>query len=202
MQVIAIAGASGSGKTTLAQELAQKLAGTNPLVIPLDAYYRDFSALTEEARALLNFDHPDALESELIFAHLTLLLSGEEVQIPSYDFKVHARSGYTKPVRAHGIIILEGIYALYWQEIRALCSHRIFVDTPQETCFSRRFKRDQCERGRNPDSIASQWQTTVAPMFQSFALPTREFATQWVSGELAFCAPAEALASQILQHER
>ena len=197
MQLITIAGASGSGKTTLAEQLASHLPGAEPVIIALDAYYYDTRCIPEQQRGTLNFDHPDALESGLLIQQLLQLLRGEPVQIPIYDFKFHVRSGYTSPVTAIDIIILEGIYALYWAEIRALSSHRIFVDTSPEACFSRRFNRDQKERGRNADSIVSQWQTTVEPMFQTFALPTREFATQSISGEHDFHASVIELSRQL-----
>lgn len=177
MHVITIAGCSGSGKTTLANRLAQRLADHNPLLLAVDAYYRDYGALSFTEREKLNFDHPDAIESELLIAHLRSLLAGNPIKVPLYDFKTHSRRADTDTVHPSRIIIIEGIYALYWPEIRAVSQERIFVDTPLSICFERRLIRDQNERQRTEESITSQWQDTVEPMFRQHALGTREFAT-------------------------
>ncbi len=197
MQIIAIAGASGSGKTTLAQELAVELADLGATVIALDSYYHESSHIPEAERAQRNYDHPDSLESDLLIKHIQQLIRGEAIQLPIYDFATHNRSGYSPLTSAAEVIILEGIFALYWPEIRELCAHRLFVDTSSDTCFSRRFKRDKCERGRSADSITAQWKTTVEPMYREYALPTKQYASRLVDGEQVFTGVIKELVEEI-----
>jgi uridine kinase len=177
MQTILIAGASGSGKTTLAERLSECLGRERSLIIALDSYYRDLSHLTICERERVNFDHPDALDLPLLNQNLLSLKNGERVKIPQYDFKLHTRSGYSETHVHTDVVIVEGIYALYWPQIRMLGDHTVFIDTPLSICLSRRIERDQRERGRTYESIITQWERTVEPMFKEHALKTAQFAT-------------------------
>jgi uridine kinase len=182
MPIVLIAGASGSGKTTLAERLQEKL-GNNSLLIAVDSYYRDLSHLPPDERAKNNFDHPDSFEQELLVRDLELLQHGSEITVPHYDFKTHSRAGFLPASKPTPVIIIEGIFALYWPELRRLSAHRVFVDTPLETCLERRLERDQRERGRTAESVMTQWNATVKPMFEQYTLPTREHATLYVQGD-------------------
>lgn len=182
MFVVLIAGASGSGKTTLAKLLANKLGSAKARLIALDSYYKDLSHLPPAERALYNFDHPDSFDADLILEHLDLLAKGQAIEVPCYDFKTHSRTARTEPLAPTEIIIIEGIFALYWPKLREIAALSVFVNTPLETCLARRVERDQLERGRSQDSIISQWQSTVAPMYMEHVVPTKEFAGLLLQG--------------------
>ena len=181
--LIAVAGASGSGKTTLAEELARELEGTH---FHLDHYYRDLSHLPPEQRAEQNFDHPDQMEHELLLEHLTLLAEGRGIERPSYDFAQHTRvPHHTEYLREPHVLLLDGIFALHWPEIRALLSLAVYVDTPDALCYERRLRRDVRERGRAPEQVAAHYAATVRPMAERFVRPTAQWADLVVDGTSA-----------------
>ncbi len=179
MYLIGIAGPSGSGKTELARALSLALGGP---VISLDSYYRELAHLPLDERAQTNFDEPDAIEHDLLLAHLSALAGGQGVEIPVYDFTRHLRTGETEAVPTAGFGIVEGMWALYWEDVRRLLGTKVYVHTSDEVCFERRLARDLRERGRSPESVASQYAATVRPMAQRYVLPTRLFADVVVSG--------------------
>lgn len=188
--LIAIGGCSCSGKSALAHYLAADLNG---VVLPVDAYYRDLSRLDPEARVRVNFDSPDAVDVEALLADLRRLAGGRPVERPVYDFTTHTRSGLRVPMPAAPVVILEGLFALYWREIRDLCRIRVFVDLEDHLCFERRLRRDTVERGRTPESVRQQYEETVRPMSEIHVLPTRRFADLTVSG----AAPLSTSAAQV-----
>lgn len=178
--LIAIAGASGSGKTTLAEELARELEGTH---FHLDHYYRDLSHMPPGERARQNFDHPEQIEHELLFAHLRALAAGEGIDQPCYDFALHTRvPGQVVHVREPHALLIDGIFALHWPAIRALAALKVYVDTPDELCYERRLRRDVRERGRSPEQVAAHYAATVRPMAEKFVRPSARWADLVVDG--------------------
>lgn len=180
--VIGIAGCSGSGKTTLAAELACELNGIH---FPLDHYYRDLSHLPPAERALQNFDDPAIIESSLLAAQVAALARGEAIERPLYDFSTHTRvSGATEAIRPGAYLFVEGLFALAYGELLPLYHMRIYMETPDDLCFERRLRRDVVERGRSPESVRRQYETTVRPSSISFVLPTRVHADVVIDGAL------------------
>ena len=173
--VIGIAGGSGSGKSRISEALETTLA---PGIARLqhDSYYRDLSHLPSEERRVFNFDHPDALETDLLIAHLDALIAGESVDVPTYDFATHCRSSTTRTLQSAPIILVEGIMALHDPALRARLSLRVFVDTPADVRLIRRLKRDMAERGRSPEQTMAQYLDTVRPMHDRFVAPCRAHA--------------------------
>lgn len=180
--LIGIAGGTGAGKTTLAQTLSKTL-GNQACLIPHDAYYRDLSNLPLETRAQTNFDHPNALETELLITHLQTLTQNQSVQIPTYDFTSHTRTKKTLHLTPHPIIIVEGILLFENPSLCDLCNLKIFVDADADIRFARRITRDVTERGRTPQSITQQYLTTVRPMHNTFVAPSRNQADLIIPGE-------------------
>jgi uridine kinase len=179
--IIGIAGPSSSGKTELARQLAGKLPGTP--IVSLDSYYRGMEEVPLEARKKVNFDHPDALEWPLLHQHLTALAEGRPFDEPVYSFSEYARTGETRRIEPGEFVIVEGLFVLYWPELRALLDTKLYVETDPGVCFNRRLRRDVAERGRTPESVLEQYQRTVRPSAEWFVIPTRRFADLVVSGE-------------------
>jgi uridine kinase len=178
--VLAIAGCSGSGKTTLAAQLARTLGGVH---FHFDNYYRDLSHLPPAQRALENFDDPALIESPLLVTHMRTLAAGSPIERPLYDFSTHSRiPGQTETFRPGPFLLVEGIFALYFPELLPLYQLRVYVDTPDELCFERRMKRDIEERGRSPESIRRQYETTVRPSSGEFVRPSAAHADLIVDG--------------------
>ncbi|TCK70785.1 uridine kinase [Acidipila rosea] len=172
--ILGIAGCSGSGKTTLAQELARELEGTH---LHLDHYYRDLSHLTYEQRCQQNFDHPDALELPLLLSHLRELAAGRSVELPQYDFTTHTRKpGITEHIFERHLLLVDGIFALHYDNLRPLYDLSIYVDTPDEVCYGRRLARDVRERGRSPEVVAAHYADTVRPMAEKYVRPSAQYA--------------------------
>jgi uridine kinase len=181
--LIGIAGPSCSGKSVLAAGVARRLGISESAVIPLDAYYRDLSALRPEERAETNFDHPDALDRRLLSEHLRALARGEPVSRPVYRFDSHTRSGRGCEVPVDSYIVVEGLFALYWSDVRACLGLRVFVDADERLCLDRRLERDTRRRGRTPASVRRQFRETVVPMSRRHVLPTRRYADLVVRGD-------------------
>jgi uridine kinase len=177
--LIGIAGPSGAGKSTLAAALAEALGAP---IISLDSYYRELAHLPLEERARMNFDEPRALDAGLLAGQLTQLAAGEETSIPIYDFSRHTRAAGATLLRPRDFILVEGLFALYWPEVRALLGTKVFAAAPDDLCFTRRLERDVRERGRTPASVTFQYSATVRPMAEKYILPTRSWADVVVSG--------------------
>ena len=191
--VIGIAGLSGSGKTALARQLAPQLAEGCALV-SLDSYYHPQAHLSFEDRARVNYDHPDAIDWELLAGHLTALASGQAIDEPLYLFGQHTRSAETTRIEPRPFLMLEGILALHSAPIRELLDLKVFVSTAGDECLRRRLERDIAERGRSRESVLRQYEETVWPMAQCFVLPSQEFADLVVSGE----EPLDEAVAQVL----
>jgi uridine kinase len=169
--IIGVAGGSGSGKTTVVQQIIQALGEAEVTVLHHDAYYRDRSELTLIQRQQINYDHPDALENELLITNLKELSNHEPVAVPVYDFSQHARLPQTERVEPASIIIVEGILVFQDPRLRALMDLRVFVETDADVRFIRRLKRDLEERGRTLDSVVAQYLNTVRPMYSNSSSP-------------------------------
>jgi uridine kinase len=174
--VIGIAGGTGSGKTTVACKVADALPPGSVLIIEHDAYYRDRRDISFEERSNLNYDHPDALDNDLLVDHLAALRRGQPVELPVYDFKTHLRLEQTRHVDPAPVIILEGILVFVDARLRRLLDIKIFVDTDADIRVIRRIRRDIEERGRDFDSIRQQYYATVRPMHDQFVEPSKRWA--------------------------
>jgi uridine kinase len=177
--LIGVAGPSGAGKSELSRRLAAVLAAP---IIPQDAYYHDLGHLTMEERTACNFDIPDSIDHGLLARDLRRLEAGGDAAIPVYDFARYTRTGETEHIPASEFVIVEGLFALYWEEIRGLLCTRVFVELDDRVCFDRRLERDVRERGRTPDSVRRQYESTVRPMARQYGLPTRAHADVVVGG--------------------
>ena len=173
--VIGIAGGSGSGKTTVANVILQRVGEQHIAYLPHDAYYKDLMDLPEAQRAEINFDHPASLDTELLSEQLKQLIQGNPIDLPVYDFKVHARTGYTIRIEPQPVIIVEGILIFAEKSLRDLFDVKIFVDTDSDLRFIRRLSRDISERGRSTDSVIQQYLSTVRPMHLEFVEPSKRY---------------------------
>jgi uridine kinase len=174
--IIGVAGGTGSGKTTVAREILKR-AGTEQIsLIQHDAYYKDLGALPLAQRAMMNFDHPDALDNELLIAHLKALKAGQAIEMPVYDFTTHTRTGETRRVGPNRIILVEGILIFADQALRELMDVKIYVDTEPDIRFIRRLERDLAERGRTMESVIRQYLSTVRPMHEEFVERSKRYA--------------------------
>jgi uridine kinase len=173
--VIGIAGGTGSGKTTLMKNIIQRFGGA-VTVLSHDNYYRRHDELPLEQREKLNYDEPDALETDLMARHLEQLRRGEPIDCPVYDFTVHNRSDETIRVVPQPVIIVEGILIFENEPLRDLMDIRIFVDTDADIRLCRRIKRDVNKRGRTLESVLTQYQQTVKPMHEKYVEPSKRFA--------------------------
>ncbi|HEX6791822.1 MAG TPA: AAA family ATPase [Candidatus Krumholzibacteria bacterium] len=189
--VIGIAGPSGSGKTTLAKLVAERLPG-GAVVFPLDSYYFDQRGVPEEN---INVDIPDAFEHLLIVQHLKQLLAGVTIQQPIYDYATHSRSPVRRTVQPLPNIIVEGIYALYWPEVRKLLTTSVYLTLDHPLCLERRIARDARERSRTRTMVVYMYENRVRPMYDQHIHPPREHATLVLDAR----APADLLAARILR---
>ncbi|MBX6363014.1 MAG: uridine kinase [Gemmatimonadetes bacterium] len=174
--IIGVAGGSGSGKTTVVREITRGLGRGQVTVIHHDAYYADASHLPPEERARINYDHPDSLETPLLVQHLRMLLAGQSVEVPSYDFTHHARRAETETAHPRKVIIVDGILILWEPELRELLDIKVFVDTASDLRLIRRLTRDVAERGRTAESVIEQYLATVRPMHLEFVEPSKRYA--------------------------
>ena len=178
--VIAIAGPSGSGKSLFAETLCDELRNDAPhlgvVLMKEDAYYRDQGHMALEDRAGVNYDHPDAIEQDLLAKHLQQLSDGHSINSPLYDYTVHSRQSETLPVAPAPVIIVEGILLLTHAGLRDVFDIKFYMDTPLDICLLRRMARDVQERGRSLDSVTQQYQETVRPMYHEFIRPSVRYA--------------------------
>lgn len=174
--VIGVAGGSGSGKTTVAQRLLEAIGEQHITYLPHDSYYRDLDAIPRIGGEIVNFDHPDALETSLLVQHLQQLRRGEPIQAPIYDFSTHSRSPQTRTIYPAPIILVEGILIFADPELRAQFDVRLFVDADADIRFIRRLERDVNERGRTVESVIHQYLQSVRPMHLEFVEPSKRYA--------------------------
>ena len=174
--VIGIAGGTGSGKTTVAEVILNRVGADRIAFLAHDAYYRDLEDLPRAQRDMINFDHPDSLETDLMVRHLEALRRWEAVEIPVYDFTIHSRTARTRRIEPQPVILVEGILVFAEPGLRTLFDVKIFVDTDADIRFIRRLQRDIEERGRTAASVIQQYQTTVRPMHLEFVEPSKRYA--------------------------
>jgi uridine kinase len=173
---IGIAGGTGSGKSTVAANLGAGLPHGTVSTIDHDAYYRHNPDMPLEERQLVNYDHPDALDNDLLVEHLDALRNGQPADVPIYDFVTHLRRRETRPVEPTSVVIVEGILVFVERRIRKRLDMKVFVDTDADIRVFRRIRRDMRERGRTFDSVREQYYKTVRPMHLQYVEPSKRWA--------------------------
>tara|TARA_B100000809_G_C15140632_1_gene533120 strand:- start:4381 stop:4995 length:615 start_codon:yes stop_codon:yes gene_type:complete len=176
MLVIGIAGGTGSGKTTVVNQIIQELPEDEVCVISQDSYYKDTSHLLFDDRTKINFDHPKAIDFDLLVTHLIELKKGNAIEQPIYSFVEHNRTKETITMYPKKVIIVEGILILTHTDIRELFDIKLYVHADSDERLIRRLRRDMSERGRDLDEVLSRYKNTLKPMHQQFIEPTKEFA--------------------------
>jgi len=174
--IIGISGGTGSGKTTVANRILETVEASEVVFIQQDSYYRNLEELPRDYRELANFDHPDALDNNLLVEHVRKLKAGEPIELPSYDFKTHHRLSETRYVEPKPIVIVEGILIFADPRLLAQLDIKVFVDTPDDIRFIRRLRRDLAERARTVESVIEQYLATVRPMHMQFVEPSKRYA--------------------------
>lgn len=177
--LIGIAGPSCSGKSEVARRLARILRA--PTLV-LDHYYRDLKHIPFAERVKVNFDDPAAIDSELTVEHVRRLRAGEAIEQPTYDFVQHVRAAKTEVVPSAPFVLVEGLFGLYWPELRDALNLRIYIHADHDVCMARRILRDVRERGRTEESVRAQYQATVQPMCEHHIVPTQAYADLVLSG--------------------
>jgi uridine kinase len=180
--VIGIAGGSGSGKTTVQERIVGTFGSDVVSLLQHDAYYRDLSHLPFEQRAVFNFDHPNAFETELCVRHLDALLAGHSIESPIYDYANHLRSDSARTVMPRPVVLVEGILVLAESDLRDRMDIKIYVDTADDVRLIRRITRDLIERNRTIESILDQYERFVRPMHLEFVEPSKRFADVIIPG--------------------
>lgn len=174
--IIGISGGTGSGKTTVANRILETVSANEVVFIQQDSYYRNLKDLPLDYRQLANFDHPDALDNDLLVNHIRKLKAGEPVELPIYDFKTHMRLNDTLRIEPQPIVIVEGILIFSDARLLEQLDVRVFVDTPDDIRFIRRLRRDIAERARTVESVIEQYLATVRPMHMQFVEPSKRYA--------------------------
>lgn len=174
--VIGVAGGTGSGKTTVANVILRRVGAHRIAYVPHDAYYRNLTDLPPAQHGLRNWDHPDALETDLMVEHVKALKGGQAVELPVYDFTTHTRTRQTRRIEPQPVVVVEGILIFADARLRSLFDVKIFVDTDPDIRFIRRLQRDIAERGRTAESVIQQYLDTVRPMHLEFVEPTKRYA--------------------------
>jgi uridine kinase len=174
--IVGVAGGTASGKTTIAEAILDRVGRERVALIQHDAYYRDLRHLSFEERCQVNYDHPDSLESDLLVAHLDALCRGESVQVPLYDFTLHARRAETRLVVPCPVILVEGILIFVERTLRERFDIKVYVDADADLRFIRRLRRDVSERRRTVESVIAQYLSTVRLMHLEFVEPSKRYA--------------------------
>lgn len=173
--VIGVVGGSGSGKTTVARAIFDRL-GLDAVFLDQDAYYHDLSHLPLDDRARVNFDHPDAIDTDLFVAHIEELRAGRPIEKPTYDFTRHTRAAAVVRVDPRDVVIVDGILLFAEPRLRRLFDIKLFVDVDDDIRFIRRLQRDLHDRGRTVDGVIRQYLDTVRPMHLEFVEPSKRYA--------------------------
>lgn len=173
MITIGVYGGTGSGKTTIVAQIVSEFPTSEIQVISQDSYYKDNSDISFEERCMLNFDHPDAIDFELLCKHIRALKNGETIAQPIYSFKTHNRTGETVSVSPKKILIVEGILILNYPKLRSMFDLKVYVDAESDMRMERRVSRDITERGRTPEEVLSRYIKTLKPMHQQFIKPMK-----------------------------
>ena len=174
--VIGVAGGSGSGKTTVTKAILERVGTGQIALLSHDWYYRDLSHLPLEARAQVNFDHPDAFDNSLYLEHVDALINGQAIAVPTYDFTSYVRLPEVTRVVPQPVVLLEGILIFADAELRARMNIKLYVDTESDLRLIRRIQRDIIDRGRTAQSVIEQYLATVRPMHLEFVEPSKRYA--------------------------
>jgi uridine kinase len=180
---VGIGGGSGSGKTTFVEKLSDVIGMEQLCLLHHDSYYKDRSLISPGERAVINYDHPSALETDLLAEHLEQLKNGKEIEVPVYDFSTHCRKKITERVSPRPIILVEGILVLHEPALADFFDYKIFIDLDADLLLERRIRRDISERGRTLEDSLRQYTETTRPMLQKFVLPSRINADLVLSGQ-------------------
>ena len=197
--VIGVAGGTGSGKTTLVKALMNRF-GENITVLSHDNYYKQHNELTYEERAKLNYDHPDAFDTDMMIEHLRLLKQGVAIDCPTYDFTVHNRAEGILHIEPEKVIVVEGILIFQNLELCREMDIKIFVDTDADVRLCRRIRRDVRKRGRTIESVIEQYLTTVKPMHEQFVEPSKKNADLIVPEGGKYLIALEMIVGRIQRH--
>ena len=173
--LVGIAGGTGSGKTTVARRILDAF-DEQLICLDMDSYYQDLSHMSPQQRRTVNFDHPDAFDTDLFTEHLTRLGRGESIEKPMYSFEDSVRTGETETLEPAPILLVEGILVLAVEAVRELLDAKIFVDADDDIRFIRRLQRDVADRSRSLESVIEQYTSTVRPMHYSFVEPSKRYA--------------------------
>lgn len=176
MLIIGICGGTGSGKTTVVNKILEILPSDHVVILSQDSYYKDNSDIPLEERKLINFDHPDSIEFDLLVNHINELKKGNSIQKPIYSYITCTRDTQTIPVDSKEVILIEGILLFSDERIRNICNVKVFVDAPADERLLRVIKRDHIERGRNVEQTLERYVETVKPMHEQFIEPTKRYA--------------------------
>ncbi len=196
--LITVAGGTASGKTTVVDEIIAHFKKKDVIVICQDNYYKAQDDLSLEERQKINYDHPNSFDMDLLYSDLKKLISGNKINSPLYDFKLHNRKkDEVNEVLPTKVIILEGILSLYDKRIRDLSNIMIYVESDPDIRFIRRLKRDMNERGRQMDNIIYQYLNTVKPMYDEYIAPTKRFADIIIPNDNKHDVAIEVIAAKI-----
>jgi uridine kinase len=171
--IIGICGGTGSGKTTIARAIVETVGAKNVVLVEQDSYYRNLADMPLDERHQANFDHPDAIDSDMLVNHLKRLKQGESIEMPLYDFVTHTRMDETEHIDPKPVVIVEGILIFAESRVRDLLDVRVFVDTPDDIRLMRRLRRDIIERGRTFERTLEQYERTIRPMHFEFVEPSK-----------------------------
>lgn len=174
--VIGVAGGSGSGKSTLVKKLQEAFGAEDVSTLCHDYYYKEHSDMTYEQRTQLNYDHPQAFDTDMMVEHIKALKQGKAVERPVYSFVEHNRTGKKVLVKPSKVIIIDGILIFENRELRDLMDIKVYVETDADVRLARRILRDVCNRGRSMESVIEQYLSTVKPMHEEFVEPSKRYA--------------------------
>lgn len=174
--IIGVAGGSGSGKSTLVKKLQEVFGAEDVSTLCHDYYYKEHSDMSYEQRTQLNYDHPQAFDTDMMVAHIRSLKNNETIERPVYSFVEHNRTAEIVTVKPSKVIIIDGILIFENQELRDLMDIKVFVDTDADVRLARRILRDVCNRGRSMESVIEQYLSTVKPMHEEFVEPSKRYA--------------------------
>ncbi len=174
--IIGICGGTGSGKTTIARKIVDTVGAREVVLIEQDSYYRNLADLPLDERHQANFDHPDAIDSDLLVNHIKRLRLGDPIEMPIYDMVTHTRRDETEHINPKPVVIIEGILIFAEPRVLDLLDFRVFVDTPDDIRLMRRLRRDINERGRSFERTLDQYERTIRPMHFEFVEPSKRHA--------------------------
>jgi uridine kinase len=174
--IIGICGGTGSGKTTIARAIVDSVGRKNVILVEQDSYYRNLADMPLDERHQANFDHPDAIDSDMLVNHIKRLKQGESIEMPIYDFVTHTRVEEAEHIDPKPVVIVEGILIFAEPRVLGLLDVRVFVDTPDDVRLMRRLRRDVIERGRTFERTLEQYERTIRPMHFEFVEPSKRHA--------------------------